>query len=713
MAIKRVFNGATIVNPGVFTKLVVENLTGFPLQAAGVIGIVGEAPGGEPRVLDILQREQIQDAKARYKSGPIADALELLVNPSNDPRIANGASTIVVYKANNSTQSSSILKNGAAAPADLLTLTSKNWGEDENNISVSVAAGSVADADAVIVGTIDESFTLAGGETLVLNVNGTVYTYTETLGAGAHTAAALAANMDAGGNWAPSKPVIAAVDVTTPTRIAVTLDPSVVVGGEKDYGYIVVDTATSTIDTVIGMSGSNRGLKGSRILTVTKGTAEEITPDLGGVNSMSVLYTGAGTSCLMDIQEVAGELKLTSLCAGAAADNLDLVLVDSEDKNKFTVKELVDRINAQGNYTAAVLDPNPDRNARELDRYDDILLDDVAALLRSDMQEVIDHLNPLSELVDAARVDDEPRELATFATPVFLAGATDGTSLNSDWVNGFAAFEDERINIVVPLISKDKGSLTIDSINASAKSHVISQSSTLGKSERNAYISKNASKDDVKSASQTSNQGLVSILGQQVFVQDRAGDLVWQDPWATACIVAGLQAGSDVGEPATKKLVNINNVRVEDSSWSAKQDLTEMNLAGVTVIEPIDGGGFRVNLHNTTNQDQSFVFNRVHTLEAANFVAFDLRFNLEAVFIGTKARTGSAEAIANFIRSRMTVYLNADIIVGDDLNDLLGYKNLRVSQQGNTAIVNVSITPVQGIDFILPTIYLADIQQSA
>ena len=136
--------------------------------------------------------------------------------------------------------------------------------------------------------------------------------------------------------------------------------------------------------------------------------------------------------------------------------------------------------------------------------------------------------------------------------------------------------------------------------------------------------------------------------------------------------------------------------------------------AGVTVLQPIDSGGFRIQLGNTTyGVDPNFVWNRVSVAEAGGFVAYDLRFNLEAVYTGTKARTGTAEAVANFVINRMTTYLNEDIIVGDDLNDNLGFKNLRVEVQGNTVIINVSITPVQGIDFILPTIYLADIRQSA
>ena len=216
-------------------------------------------------------------------------------------------------------------------------------------------------------------------------------------------------------------------------------------------------------------------------------------------------------------------------------------------------------------------------------------------------------------------------------------------------------------------------------------------------------------------AARALNSGYTSIVGQDVRVLDKTGTLEWLDPWAHACVLAGMQAGSPVGEPNTFKLMKVNDVRVRDGSWDAKKDADTMIDAGVTIAQPLDTGGFRCALGNTTyGKDASFVWNRVSVVEAAGFVAYDLRYNLELVFTGTKARTGTAEAIANFIKNRMTIYRDdAEAIVGDDLNDGLGYKNLRVEIQGATAIINVSVTPVQGIDFILPTIYLADIRQSA
>lgn len=709
MAIKKTFNGVTILKPGASSKIIVENLSGFPLQPTGTVGIIGEATGGEPRVLDILEKSAIQSAKSRYKSGPIADVLELLVNPSNDSRVANGASKIIVYKVNNSTQSTINVDNRNSL--GVLTLTSKNYGIDENNISVSVAEGSIVDADAEIQGTIAENYDFsATGDTLILDINGTAYTYTSALTGAAETAAAVIADLNTGARWAPSKPIIASIHDTD--KVKIVIDPIALASAQNDYGYISVD-ATSTADTILGMTGTSRGAKGSRIFTFSKGTEVETSIDMGGEDILSIIYTGAGTRCDLDIKMVAGEMKLNTTCAGAGADDLDFVLVNSDGVNQYTIQELANQIDANANYTCSAINFK-DNNAEELDFYDTLEISNVAGILKRDNFDMAGEISLSSQLVDASVNDNVYLDIVPFATPVFFTGATAGTSLNSDWSDGLTAMEEERINIVVPLISKDKGALTIDSINTLVAAHAKKMSGTSGRSERNAYVSKLDTKDNLKLAAQTINSQYVSMVGQQVRVLDKDSNLVWNDPYALACLMAGMQAGSEVGEPITYKLINANDVRVQDGSWSANANAGEMIDAGVTIAESLDTGGFRTVVGNTTyGVDANFVFNRISVVEASNFVAYDLRYNLELVFTGTKARTGTAEAVANFIKNRMAIYLQEDVIVGDDLNDGLGYKNLRVEVQGNTATINISITPVQGIDFILPTIYLADIQQSS
>ncbi len=713
MAVKRVFNGATIIKPGAYTRTVVQNLTGFPLSATGTIGIIGEANGGEPQVIDILTREAIQDAKTRYKQGNIADALGLLASPSNDPRIANGASTIIVYKTNAGTQSTVTIVN--PVPANIITLTSKNWGVDENNINYAVSEGTVVDADAEIEGTVAGDYSLSGtNEDLILDINGTTHTFDNTL-SGTVTSANLIVEMNDDTKWSPGNAPVTAAANTVGTGIKITIDTAEISDSELDYGYISVDAA-STIDLIVGITGEVRGNKGSRIFTIVKGTLSEVSSEIGGVDQLEIEYTGAADSCVISIQDAGGERKLTTTTASSniPSDDLDILLENTVGANQLTIQELADQINAHVSYTATAVAPNPDRAANELDYYLDVEIPDVPLGFKADIFDTKFELDTFGTLVNVTIISNAIRAYIINSTPAFLTGGVNGVSANSDFTTGLAAFEDERINTVIPLISADAGSLTVDSINAAVRTHVISMNSTIGRSERNAYCSLNDTKSALRTAARTLNSQYVSMSGQQVRVVDAQSNLSWLDPWAFNCICAGMQAGSEVGEPITFKVINVNNIRVEDGSWTPKQDFATLIEDGVLIGEPLDAGGFRVVLGNTSYvTDANFVFNRISVVEAVGYISYDLRLNLESVFTGTKARTGTAETIANFIKARMSIYLKADITVGDDLNSGLGYKDLSVTLTGNTATITMSVTPVQGIDFLLPTIYLADIQQSA
>lgn len=702
MSIKKTFNGSAILKPGAYTKLVVENLTGFPLADTATVGIVGEAKGGAPGVLDIISKEQIQSAKSRYKSGPIADALELLANPSKDPRIVNGASKIVIWKTNASTQAEVMLANVGAVSK--FKAQSKNYGSDENQISILPSIGSIVDAQAKIAGTVDGPFASVGN--LILKVNGSTFTYTSSL-TGSQSAALMLADLNTSGNWAPSKPVIASLNGQ---KIDLTLDASV---AKLDAGSIKVDPA-STLDTILGITGSARGVKGSRSFLIKKGNLMENLPEVGGQGCLSIAYIGAGTSCLLEVSDSLGVRSLKSTVVGAA-DALDIAIIDVDGKNLHTIQSLADLINSGGVYTASVLNNVGGLNANQLDLVASVQIKDVAFSIHRDDYLAIGQVELLSGF---ARLVDQKvaGALLALSSSVFLAGAVDGVSANLDFVNAFEAMKEERVNVVVPLISEDLGALTIDSINAVAADHAAWGFSTTGKSERSAFVSKSCSKEELKTAAKNINSGYVSIVGQEIQVRNNLGDFVWLKPWALACILAGMRAGAEVGEPLTAKFLNVNGIKVADGSWNPRKDFNEMIDAGVWCVEPMDNGGFRNVCGNTTyGIDPSFVWNRESVVQSCGYIAYDLRFNLELQFTGTKAKSGSAVAIANFIKARMTALLKSDIIVGDDLNEGLGYyaKTMRVIVNGNTAEIALSVTPVQGIDFILPVIYISDIKQSA
>ncbi|NIU02216.1 MAG: hypothetical protein GWN01_15340 [Nitrosopumilaceae archaeon] len=597
MAISRNFNGASIRKPGAYSRNVVNLSGGFPLAPTGVVAIVGEAEGGAPGATSGVQTFTSEDIGALtqiYKSGPIVDAARILTQPARDPRVANGAGLIRVYKTNASTQSTLALENASATT--LYNLQSANYGEDENLISVTIEAGTDTDA---------------------------------------------------------------------------------------------------------------------RIITVQKGADKEVLSENPRNIYMSIQYTGGEASADMTIQ---GN---TLAVDTGGADDININLTGK------TIQQVVDIIDANANYTASTsLKLASVREATDLDPISTNTDVKTAVVdIYAQQKEILDIINAESSLVTATKVADVEGIVATISK-TFMSGAAKGASTNSNFQNGFDALLAERCNTVVPLISRDATDLAsdgltdssstfeVDAVNLQAVTHCITASNTKNRSERNCYVSVKDTFANTQTAAQDINSERASMLFQDVEVLNSNGNLAVLEPWAASCILAGIQAGTDVGTPATFKGINVNSI--SHSDYNSKTQIDLAIDAGLTPLEERDSGGFRVVVHNTTySTDANFVFNRVHVLEAADTVAYNLRQQLEAIFVGTKGRTGTADAIYNTIVSIMQSFLDADIIVGDDTNAGKGFKDLTVVLNGNAAEVDITITPVQGIDFILATIRLDNVRQTA
>jgi hypothetical protein len=453
----------------------------------------------------------------------------------------------------------------------------------------------------------------------------------------------------------------------------------------------------------------------ARIITVQKGDVKEVLSENPYAAWLVIQYTGAGSAATLTIQS--GVLATT--VTGMPSDNLSISLAGK------SVQQVCDIIDGHAAYTCTTtLKLANAKSAADLDPISTPLAILASPqTLRAQQKELLDIINGESALITATRVTNVEGTIAALAR-TFLSGGAKGASTNSNFQAAFDALLAARCNIVIPLISRDASVLaplgltdaastfTVDAVNLQAVTHCITASNTKNRSERNCYISKKAAFATVQGSAQDVNHERASMLFQDVEILGADGNLKFEDPWAASCIVAGIQAGTDVGTPATFKLINVNGIAHQD--YNSKTQIELAIDAGLTPLEEVDSGGFRVVVHNTTyGKDANFVFNRVSVLAAADFVAYNLRNQLEAIFIGEKVRTGSAEAIYNTTVSIMSSFLSAELIVGDDTNDNLGWKDLTVQISGNTASVNITITPVQGIDFILATITLDNIRQSA
>lgn len=453
----------------------------------------------------------------------------------------------------------------------------------------------------------------------------------------------------------------------------------------------------------------------ARIITVQQGSLKETLSENEYAALLVIQYTGAAASSLLTIQS--GHLVVANT---GAVDPVDITLAGK------TIQQLVDLIAAIPNYTCTTTYRlAASKAAADLDPISTGLdVKTSAKTLRGQQKELLNIINSESQLISASRVSDVEGTIATLASKQFLSGAARGSSTNTLFQAGFDALLASRCNTVIPLISQDASVLltsgdtdpastfTIDAVNLQSVTHCILASNTKNRSERNCYVSKKDSFANVQAAALTLNHERASMLFQDVEVLDVSGDLVFRDPWAASCILGGIQSGTPVGTPATFKLINANGIRHQDYNQKTQVDLAIQN--GLLPLENVDSGGIRVVVQNSTySADANFVFNRPSVLAAADNVAFNLRAQLEAVFVGDKARTGSAEAIKNAVVAVMTTFLQNEIIVGDDTNNGLGWKDLLVTITGNVANVDITITPVQGIDFVLNRITLDNIRQSA
>lgn len=130
MARSVTWNGMTQYRPGGLTRINASALAQIGLATNGIIGLVGEAEGGQPQSIVTIDDPAL--AKSSFRSGPLADAIKIAFDPSNDPRIPGGAFRCLCIKTNNSTQAALTLYNryfaGTAASGSTTTVINVTGG---------------------------------------------------------------------------------------------------------------------------------------------------------------------------------------------------------------------------------------------------------------------------------------------------------------------------------------------------------------------------------------------------------------------------------------------------------------------------------------------------------------------------------------------------------------------------------------------------------
>jgi hypothetical protein len=232
-------------------------------------------------------------------------------------------------------------------------------------------------------------------------------------------------------------------------------------------------------------------------------------------------------------------------------------------------------------------------------------------------------------------------------------------------------------------------------------------SGTKYRKERRAYAGYRGTFAECKVFSFTLNSSRMSLCPLDVYTIDSSNSLKWKQPHIGAVSVAGMMAGSEVGTPITFKFANLNGIKHVKKAGVTPSALELINPetnaqkcidAGLLLFKSPVTGGVKVLLQNATyGTDDNFVYNRPSVLDASDYAAVNLRSKLESLYVGRK-NSFSANDVKQDAITVLNVLVKAEIIVA--------YKNIVITVVGNTIYLDVTISPVEGIDFILNRITL-------
>jgi hypothetical protein len=725
MAINVSFNGATIFKPGSYSKTNISLGGGFPLGPAGLIAVIGEADAGTPGASEVniaenrFSADQLSVIRAKYRSGPIADAAGMLFAPASDAAIPSGAQTVWFYKTNASVRASLALASTYG------TVRAREWGLGGNRVSFTSTLVSETPPTHTSTAAFNET-TIAMNDKFSLRMNGgTINTF--TFPAAITNNAGLAAALALAGNWSGGLPA----------------GMTIAVGGVDGASTVTFTMAAAATQHQLGWGRSFQLIAGS--------------PDaLVKMNLVAGLKTAATEPSVMlkldqkrdNIQEedsLGGSIVLTLGHDGSGGVTAATVTIDNDSiilnqnavpvftlaKSSYsTLKDLVDELNlvTYGGWSATL-------SSALYNQLSPSVLDHVTtvgalasgsiqpARIKKDSDEVADYfeMSSLAEIVDQEEVG-----LPDALAESMLAGGLRGATTSAEIVAALAKFEKFHVNSILPLFSRDAvddaadaltdvgSSYTIAGIHQAVKTHISLMKTTKRRSERQGYLSLKDSYSACKDQAGTLADGRLQLAIQDTRNIDAQGAIKWFQPWSMAAMMAGARGGAPIGEPLTFKYMNCSGIRHTAQAMSTPDadividfdpDLQADDAiqAGITFMEAPQTGGFRMVVDNTTyGRDGNFVFNRGNVLYAADIVAFNFRNSLENAFVGKKNTVSTAD-IAGVAASTLASFLTQGITVSTP-DAPQGYKKLIVRIEGNTIYVEVTIKLVEGIDFILSDI---------
>lgn len=283
-----------------------------------------------------------------------------------------------------------------------------------------------------------------------------------------------------------------------------------------------------------------------------------------------------------------------------------------------------------------------------------------------------------------------------------LSGGSKGISTATDVQNALNSIAGLNIDFVVPLFDRDIEGLTMSAVVNALKSHISEANQIKSTTERQAFLGIYGPIETLKQYAIVLNSPYFTLFGQRVKGTKADMSSAELGVWYLACMVAGIKAGTPVGEPLTFKRVNILDL----VDVFANQTIEDLLLSGVGCVEQVPGIGFRlvkdITTYLSTDND---ILCSASAMESILYIKKGLRTNLER-FVGAKGLPRTIQAIKGAVIGYLTILSTGYDAILMSTTDAQGnllppFRNLEVTLVGNVINVRVELTIVPGIDYIL------------
>jgi len=434
---------------------------------------------------------------------------------------------------------------------------------------------------------------------------------------------------------------------------------------------------------------TNNALTSSKRVSVyfTKERYEKVYDNIG--NIFTVRYTGTSAVATVEVQVDSTSKLATKLVLKAGADAGSATAVRTYELGEGVYEDvhvLVNDINNLPDFEAKMIVLGGNKNIQT--QYLDVLAstdikakDATVKAVGADLETQMANDTYVEVSVD--RTQAVPATIALTS----LSGA-ETEPAPASWASLFEAISGLDAYYITPLTSDaaihgELSQFLRDESNAGMHLRGI-VGGGLGESE-----------DELRSRQMNLRNSRVGVVGDSGTRRMADGRVYNFPAYMYAALVAGIASGLEVGEPLTYKKVNIEAL---DRKFTGDQ-LDQLNNSGVIMTEFVrtrTSSHFRIVSDPTTyNVTTEPVQNRISLGEVSDFLTTELREVLDNEFIGTRIRSTSASIIKNRVESFLDQQKKVNGLIVDYSPD-----DVQVVISGNTARINLTVQPSQGLDFI-------------